>query len=120
MASLTLSSNPVFTAPLPPPKFGVPSLAPAPRVDDADSMAMDWDPTEPAETIQNDKEDTSGASSWLRPQRFFGPESPTGLESLLERTSIDDSNGMGGNSGRRPRISKFVGEKIRGFYGLFS
>ncbi|TFK77253.1 hypothetical protein BDN72DRAFT_884803 [Pluteus cervinus] len=86
MASLTLSSKPVLAVP----KFGMPSLRPSapPKSEGDDSMAMDWSPTDPAG--EDAKLGSSNDSPLLRPQRFFGPEKPTGLEGLFERTTIID------------------------------
>ncbi|PCH33734.1 hypothetical protein WOLCODRAFT_129941 [Wolfiporia cocos MD-104 SS10] len=124
LAPLTLSSKPVMTHPptetAPHPIFGVPSLptwsAPPPRAsifpaetsfntamdieednrfstDDPD--AMDWTPIKPntngwAHTNADD-------GSWMRPQRFFAPEEPTGLEHLFASTvrlTDDESNAI--------------------------
>jgi len=50
---------------------------------------MDWIPTNPDPSEpQEEKSETS--YSWLRPQRFFAPEKPTGLEGLFENTRIQD------------------------------
>jgi hypothetical protein len=58
--------------------------------EDEDDDAMDWTPTIPspakARKILNDDDD----GSWVRPQRFFPPERPTGLESLFASTKLDD------------------------------
>ncbi|KAG7099033.1 hypothetical protein E1B28_000913 [Marasmius oreades] len=80
-ASLTLSSKPVVNAPV----FGHPSLGVSskPSPSNADDQ-MDWSPTD--ETSRNSKD--SGFS--LRPQRFFAPEQPTGLETLFEKTKLID------------------------------
>ncbi|KAI8990541.1 Ima1 N-terminal domain-containing protein [Trametes punicea] len=106
LASLTLSNNPVIVAPpAHNPVFGIPSLsataAPSspprrtvstsPRPpsldmdmdddDDRDPDAMDIDPSSPVKRPGLDDD-----ASWLRPQRFFAPEEPTGLEHLFART----------------------------------
>ncbi|KAI9065838.1 hypothetical protein FKP32DRAFT_1646859 [Trametes sanguinea] len=115
IASLTLSNKPVVAAP--PafnPVFGLPSLATAaapaspprrptstsPRPpnldvdmddddDDRDPDAMDIDPSSPVKRPGRDDD-----GSWLRPQRFFAPEEPTGLEHLFARTIrlVDNSD----------------------------
>ncbi|RXW14473.1 hypothetical protein EST38_g11384 [Candolleomyces aberdarensis] len=103
LASLSLSSKPVVTPP-PKPVFGLPSLLsqtagpssiPAP----SDEDAMDWTPTNgdqnslfgaKSKQKQNDADD----GSWLRPQRFFAPEKPTGLEGLFARTKLVDDDAM--------------------------
>ncbi|KAG5220125.1 Integral inner nuclear membrane protein [Salix suchowensis] len=121
LASLSLSSKPVITPTNP--IFGLPSLlsstsgatsqkdahdVDAMEDDDfyaKDDMAMDWTPIHPSHTHQSDSrasrykdkqkaavDDDDG--SWLRPQRFFAPEKPTGLEGLFERAKLvdDDAN----------------------------
>jgi len=60
---------------------------------------MDWAPTNPtpaptalgnvrraAASLVNSSE----TANWIRPQRFFAPERPTGLERLLEGARIQD------------------------------
>ncbi|KAG2154677.1 Ima1 N-terminal domain-containing protein [Suillus clintonianus] len=97
LASLSLSSNPVISPGNP--IFGLPSLVssnstyPSSRNnagEDEDEDAMDWTPTVPSPAkprkILNDDDD----GSWVRPQRFFAPERPTGLESLFASTKLDD------------------------------
>ena len=49
---------------------------------------MDWTPTDPAAARRQRRDEDDG--SYIRPQRFFAPEQPTGLEGLLEKTRIDD------------------------------
>ncbi|KAI0639514.1 Ima1 N-terminal domain-containing protein [Trametes polyzona] len=102
-ATLTLSNNPVTAVPAHNPIFGLPSFAstgapssptrrPTPRSpsqdvdmddddDDRDPDAMDIDPSSPVKRRTQDDD-----ASWLRPQRFFAPEEPTGLENLFART----------------------------------
>ncbi|PIL31845.1 hypothetical protein GSI_06549 [Ganoderma sinense ZZ0214-1] len=104
-STLSLSNNPVLgTASAQNPIFGVPSLPTAssqlspPRTGGAspsspgmdmdmdddgerDPDAMDIDPASPARRPSNNDD-----GSWLRPQRFFAPEEPTGLETLFART----------------------------------
>ena len=95
--------------------FGHPSLAPALPVPTApqaspmkmdevvDEDAMDWTPTNPS-PVRVKKADDDGA--WLRPQQFFPPERPTGLESLFANTKLDDAAtastvlGQGGWNGK--------------------
>lgn len=43
---------------------------------------MDWTPTDPTGNQNTDD------GSWMRPQRFFAPEKPTGLEDLLQRAHL--------------------------------
>jgi len=101
LASLSLSSNPLISSTNP--IFGHPSLmssASGPtasqgspiKVDEsADEDAMDWTPTNPSPVkVKNAVNDNDGA--WLRPQRFFAPERPTGLESLFANTKLDDGD----------------------------
>lgn len=103
LSGLSLSSTPVVTT-APNPIFGLPSLLtsnPSPHRMDEDSPndpdAMDWTPTDPSLSSRTNngrkaiKNDDDG--SWLRPQRFFPPEQPTGLEGLFARTLlVDDSD----------------------------
>lgn len=75
---------------------------PTPTAADDDD-AMDWSPSEPApppaaagaapsffERVRQAAARTSDEDVWLRPQRFFPPEQPTGLEGLLARTGLAD------------------------------
>ncbi|KAJ2932763.1 hypothetical protein H1R20_g4354, partial [Candolleomyces eurysporus] len=103
LASLSLSSKPVVTPP-PRPVFGLPSLlsqsagpssVPAP----SDEDAMDWMPTNEDQASlfgakSKQKRNDADDGSWLRPQRFFAPEKPTGLESLFARTKLVDDDAM--------------------------
>lgn len=100
LASLTLSSKPVITPTNP--VFGLPSLissVPQPSVEGEDNDEMDWTPTDPlsASASSGSREkftQQEDGGSWLRPQRFFAPEHPTGLEGLFERTKlVDDPSG---------------------------
>jgi len=47
---------------------------------------MDWTPTTSGDVSGKAGND----ASWLRPQRFFVPEKPTGLEGLLESAKIQE------------------------------
>jgi hypothetical protein len=125
LAALSLSSTPIVNT-APNPVFGFPSLhsptfsksspsilGPAnDRMDEdmttQDSDVMDWTPTDPlslSELISRRnsiKKDDEG--SWLRRQRFFPPEQPTGLEGLFARTLlVDDDNQFAGQRGKSPR-----------------
>jgi hypothetical protein len=68
--------------------------------EDEDENAMDWTPTVPSPAkprkILNDDDD----GSWLKPQRFFPPERPTGLESLFAGTKLDDRDQKSSSSSR--------------------
>lgn len=94
LASLTLSSKPLVSSTNP--VFGHPSLVPPQpspiKVDEVvDEDAMDWTPTNPSPVkVRTAAADDDGA--WLRPQRFFPPERPTGLESLFAGTKLDDGD----------------------------
>ncbi|KAF8140403.1 Ima1 N-terminal domain-containing protein [Boletus edulis] len=93
LASLTLSSKPLMSPTNP--VFGRPSLvsqASPIKIDESpDEDAMDWTPTNLSPVKAKDVvDDHDGA--WLRPQRFFPPEHPTGLESLFANTKLDDRN----------------------------
>lgn len=115
LASLTLSSQPVITPPASKAIFGLPSFpvpsanppsSPRPQrqpartvsvimadadddVEEKDPDAMDWSPTKELTLGQGmDPEPTqlTKDEAWLRPQRFFAPEEPTGLENLFAKT----------------------------------
>lgn len=62
--------------------------------EDRDPDAMDIDPASPMKKPSRDDD-----GSWLRPQRFFAPEEPTGLENLFARTIRlgEDTSGQNGN-----------------------
>ncbi|KAH9486593.1 Integral inner nuclear membrane protein ima1 [Psilocybe cubensis] len=99
LQTLSLSSKPV----LPPSKpiFGMPSLqgplsmpqTPARREKTLNEDDMDWTPTHP-ETVGRITSSEKSNNDWLRPQRFFAPENPTGLEGLLETTRIQEDEPM--------------------------
>lgn len=96
--ALSLSSKPVITQPKP--VFGLPSLhgasqphTPPARDPIPHDDEMDWTPTNPASATTFGKQQTvafDNDDNWLRPQRFFAPEKPTGLEGLFESTRIQD------------------------------
>ncbi|KAI0669785.1 Ima1 N-terminal domain-containing protein [Trametes maxima] len=123
-STLTLSNNPVLAVPPPHnPIFGMPSFSSSgappspprrhtsstPRSpsqdvdmdddDDRDPDAMDIDPSSPVKRSRQDDD-----ASWLRPQRFFAPEEPTGLENLFARTVrlVDSSEQSSSGSGTSP------------------
>ena len=95
LTTLTLSSKPIITPPNP--VFGQPSLSttavPSLRPDE-DLDEMDWTPTDPVaySTFQKRKQrsETFDDDVVIRPQRFFAPEQPTGLESLFQKTRLSD------------------------------
>lgn len=137
-STLSLSNNPVLgTASGHNPIFGVPSLPIAasqlspsqpggasPRSpgmdmdmdddDERDPDAMDIDPASPAKRPNNNDD-----GSWLRPQRFFAPEEPTGLETLFARTIklVDPSEQNGRTAfvgvGGRNTSSRRAGRLLR-------
>ncbi|TFK30806.1 hypothetical protein FA15DRAFT_662859 [Coprinopsis marcescibilis] len=93
LASLSLSSKPVMS---PNPVFGLPSLisnttslgaSQKPRDEDA----MDWSPIN-GNGVHGDVQVKVEDASWLRPQTFFPPEKPTGLENLFAQTRIADDS----------------------------
>lgn len=125
MASLSLSNQPI----LPPgtskqgnPIFGLPSLSTTANSQqqsngdlvnydmdedeeqERDPNAMDWTPTNtPAKPRGKVKHAAQEHSSWLlRPQKFFAPEEPTGLETLFARTislsDVTDEQSHGGKN----------------------
>lgn len=51
-----------------------------------DPDAMDWSPIHPARRSQRRLNSVRNDDVSLRPQRFFAPEDPTGLENLFEKT----------------------------------
>lgn len=73
------------------PVFGHSSLTPHAlgAAETSDTDAMDWTPTDVNSGTQYPTK-ANETGSWLRPQRFFAPEKPTGLESLFERTLLVD------------------------------
>ncbi|KZT72799.1 hypothetical protein DAEQUDRAFT_808781 [Daedalea quercina L-15889] len=82
-----------------------------------DPDAMDWTPTIPSPQKQTPQDpNVQGRShddgSWLRPQRFFAPEEPTGLESLFSTTiklSDDEQAAAAARSGaRRGNITQWL------------
>jgi len=90
LASLTLSTKPIIRSN---PIFGRPSLQQLPQtpnkaVDDDDPDAMDWTPTNPSPK----KNVNYGDESIVKPQHFFPPEEPTGLENLLSRTALVETS----------------------------
>jgi hypothetical protein len=89
LASLTLSTKPVIRSN---PIFGMPSLQQPPQTpikvaDDDDPDAMDWTPTNPSPKKTNSTIDYN-EEVVVKPQHFFPPEQPTGLENLLSRTTL--------------------------------
>jgi hypothetical protein len=70
----------VSHAPTVNPIFGHVSL-PTSTVAHSEDAEMDWTP---ADSTPSDR------MNWLKPQRFFPPEQPTGLESLLAGASLAD------------------------------
>ena len=76
-----------------------------PRTHDPD--AMDWEPAVPTNRTSPHQQRTRNSPQrdegiYLRQQRFFAPEQPTGLENLFMRTRLVDSDDDGRNraSGR--------------------
>lgn len=110
-ATLSLSGNPVMAPVNVNPMFGQPSLAPGQAshtngildIDDEDGDdddvlrrtrprdpdAMDWEPSSPAKQASPHRKSRDDGT-WLRQQRFFPPEEPTGLENLLMRARLVD------------------------------
>jgi hypothetical protein len=60
---------------------------------------MDWTPTNPSAPGKRKHKSAVNDDDglWLRPQRFFPPEKPTGLEGLMERTDLKDDMGASQN-----------------------
>ena len=84
LPSLSLSSEPVMSPISLSSLLSDPSLKGDSQFIDDDEYAMDWTPTGPVapkkepEVLQ------------FRPATFFAPEKPTGLESLLAKTTLED------------------------------
>ncbi|KDQ63445.1 hypothetical protein JAAARDRAFT_120821 [Jaapia argillacea MUCL 33604] len=111
LATLSLSSNPILTASSQQksnPIFGLPSLlsqnvptTPPPRQKDYEDE-MDWTPTNPSPSHrarrQNHGREEEDDGAWLKPQRFFPPEKPTGLENLFPRIKLVDETEQGQGS----------------------
>lgn len=108
-AALSLSSDPIISSSTVNPIFGRPSLhapssPPKPLSDAGDDAsddpdAMDWEPSAVTPSGSSELTKSRGRAvrdddngSWLRPQRFFAPEQPTGLEGLLMRTRLMDDD----------------------------
>lgn len=120
-SSLSLSNSPIIIPASVNPMFGQPSLGPGHgsgykggtkdvRFEDDESDedrfpwqrrnrdpdAMDWEPASPAKRAQEAQKSNRGQSTddgtWLRQQRFFPPEEPTGLEGLFMRARLMDED----------------------------
>jgi len=113
-STLSLSSDPVQA-----PVFGQTTPLTSSLFDSVNHAAsglaspgeeMDWDPIFPSGTKMD-------SNVHLRPQRFFPPEKPTGLESLLEKTKLEDEQMMGVESqgGARSGTRIIFGVKWRGW-----
>ncbi|KAH8099413.1 Ima1 N-terminal domain-containing protein [Cristinia sonorae] len=107
LSFLSISNQPQPQSPFHP-IFGLPSLTANPQasetttsdtlslIDDddldddekrQDPNAMDWSPTvSPAKPSQNGSLRRDDNGFLLRPQKFYAPEEPTGLENLFEQT----------------------------------
>lgn len=85
LSALTLAPEPVLPS-ISEPVFGQTSTpkAHASLVPTVDDDEMDWTPTGPG------ADDSNWDQGWFKPQRFFAPEQPTGLEGLLKRTTLRD------------------------------
>ncbi|TFY65164.1 hypothetical protein EVJ58_g2161 [Rhodofomes roseus] len=142
LAPLSLSSKPVVLQPGPSnPIFGMPSFLNQPTTPTPDSAAwqdtvmdtddddegdsrrrdpnaMDWSPTIPSPQkpaqMPNGQARYHDDGSWLRPQRFFAPEEPTGLEGLFSTTiklSDDEqaeADARSGARGKRGNIAQWL------------
>lgn len=113
LSALSLSANPIITPANP--IFGLPSLSsPLPPAvnKEVDVDAMDWTPTD---TLSEQHKQVSAKQpddgSWLRPQRFFAPEKPTGLEGIFERALlVNDTPSTTDDTQSRPFIIKYAGD----------
>jgi hypothetical protein len=126
-ASLTLSNKPVV--PSRTPVFGMPSLlSSAPPIEEEPTKddEMDWSPTSeninttfPIPPRQRSQKPSVDDGSWLRPQRFFAPENPTGLETLFEKAKLADDVTMSDPSpGRTPTL--IVKEHLERWWWLYT
>jgi hypothetical protein len=64
---------------------------------------MDWTPTNPSPSSSRVKsaKNNDDDGSWLRRQKFFPPEQPTGLEGLFAKTlRVDEDKGSTTQQGR--------------------
>ncbi|KAF9455088.1 hypothetical protein P691DRAFT_792180 [Macrolepiota fuliginosa MF-IS2] len=125
LAALTLSSKPVITPKNP--VFGLPSLLsnPPPAQEnqdddvDEDENAMDWTPTDPRIVASRKRKNNTKHTDdnvWLRPQKFFAPEKPTGLESLFARTRLDDDAMMVDGQEEEPTTGGSMSAKLAGHF----
>ncbi|KAH7106781.1 Ima1 N-terminal domain-containing protein [Auriculariales sp. MPI-PUGE-AT-0066] len=80
ISTLSLDPQPVMPKPADP-VFGETSF-PQASTSRAQDDEMDWMPTNPT----NAEDD----GSWLRPQMFFAPDKPTGLEFLFEKATLQE------------------------------
>lgn len=104
-SGLSLASKPILASTRP--VFGYPSLPSHPVYEDPkDDDLMDWSPSEAYDQQRTSYEVQD--DSWMRPQRFFVPEKPTGLEGLFERTLLVRDEPA---SGRQSKVNL-----IRGLY----
>jgi len=76
---------------------------------------MDWTPIHPPGTIPERVQDREG---WIRPQRFFPPEQPTGLEDLFEKAKLDVEEHTENQTQRRQEQKEGWSEELREL-GLF-
>jgi len=92
------------------PVFGLPSLPGSVPPQVAESDAMDWTPTNNLNNQQPANEEADNYTpvwdreGWMKAPTFFAPENPTGLESLLESTTL---GGLGsqGNASKLPQAA---------------
>ncbi len=59
---------------------------------DKDPNAMDWEPISSYGKRNSPQTRSANDGTWLRQQRFFPPEEPTGLENLLMHTRLVDDD----------------------------
>ncbi|THG94954.1 hypothetical protein EW026_g6609, partial [Hermanssonia centrifuga] len=123
LSTLSLSNKPILAHPATGnPIFGIPSLPVGGRQDggdlslnamdedeeeerERDPNAMDWSPLSPARNRHQNQNhhapaaDASSSAFFVRPQRFFAPEEPTGLENLFAKTiKLADDDRMDGGA----------------------
>lgn len=76
---------------------------------------MDWTPIQPGEKASERVQDREG---WIRPQRFFPPEQPTGLEDLFEKAKLDVEEHVENRSQQKQAPRDKGGSELREL-GLF-
>ncbi|EJD45798.1 hypothetical protein AURDEDRAFT_184695 [Auricularia subglabra TFB-10046 SS5] len=106
LSALSLASQPIILKPSSNPIFGQPSFPQGPSTTTNPDDEMDWTPTGPGAALPVSESD------WLAPQRFFAPEQPTGLEALLERTSLKEEDQVMSDEQQQQQQKRSTGEGL--------